>query len=1151
MKRTVFALTVVLMLAITPAFAQTYGDIAGTVADPSGAVIAGAAVTVSNPATGAERVVETNETGRYNVPFLSPGTYNLKAELEGFKTATRTGVLLQVGDAAQVNFALEIGALTEVVEVQAGAQMLETSSTALGQVIEQQRIVELPINGRNYLNLVKLSTNVTAEMGSGGQANSRQGGERSNQSISISGQRQMFNRFTLDGVENTDPNFNTFVVRPSVDALQEFKVQTGVYSAEFGKQSSQINVTTRSGSNEFHGTVFEFLRNDKIQARTWQQHGDKDAFRRNQFGFTATGPIVKNKLFFMANYEGFRERVSGFSQSTRPDAAMRAGDFSSAFLKINGDSEPGPIFDQDTIRPDPTNPALLTADPFPNAQIPSSRISPTFIQLTEFNEVPNVAGAVVGRDPFNYTRNTPRPLDWDQFTTRIDFTQSDSTQWFGRYSWGSESLIEGGAIPIQDRTVATDVDQIMLSNVHTFSPTLVNELRLGANIFDNARQTKLNGVRDVTGELGIPGMVSPIEAAWGSPNVGMAGANNFVSGWGETTSGPFVNKNRTYQVLDNVSWIRGAHTIKFGGEVADRRFNQIGNQFPRGNLAFNSRYSGHPENPGNTGISYASGMLGWMSEATRSLGIANVQFRQRSFALYVEDAWKVTPKLTVTVGLRYENTPPFKDRYRGVMSVKMFCPGVDDTGIDENCQLPIQVRPGDGDFHEGLQVHLGDNVPKATGDDVLNGHALVARDNNDFAPRVGVAYQLGEKTTIRTGWGMYYSQDTGNPIFDMGRNFGFRDSATSSDKIPTTNLADPWANKAGGPVECSNWDGTCVAGLYTFANDTFRRTPYIQQFLFNVQQQVTDSLMVEIGYSGNLGTKLQRMYGFNTPTFRSDPTDTTSQNDRRPWGGSVYNRLQTIANVSTSNYNALALKGQQRLSNGLTYLLGYTWAKAIDRGSGIRTQSGDNLFPKDNYNLTQERGLSQFHTAHRFTASILYDLPLRFDNNVLETVAGGWQVGSIVTFSTGTPREGGSCGDLASHRQGNRGDGTGVSPFPSNPTADQFFTRDPIDDRGPAAITCNVPVNIGGTTFNELSARQGNVARNHYISPGFAGWDFSLMKNFRFAERYNLQFRFESFNFTNHPQWNTPSTSMTSLNFGRITSARAMRTNQFALKFIF
>jgi hypothetical protein len=408
------------------------------------------------------------------------------------------------------------------------------------------------------------------------------------------------------------------------------------------------------------------------------------------------------------------------------------------------------------------------------------------------------------------------------------------------------------------------------------------------------------------------------------------------------------------------------------------------------------------------------------------------------------------------------------------------------------------------------------------------------------------------KTTIRTGFGVYYSQDTGNPVFDMGRNFGFRQSARGLEDRPTVNLDSPWATAAGGAqLQCSNWDGPCVAGLYTFGNDPRRRTPYIMQYLLNVQRQVTDTMMIEVGYAGNQGRKLQRMYGFNTPLERADPTDQSTVEQRRPWGGDIYGRLQTIANVSQSNYNALAVKLRQRHDNGLTYLLGYTWSRAIDQGSGIRTNGGDNLFPASSYDLGPERGLAQFHTGQRFTGSVLYDLPLRFDNRVLEAVAGGWQLGTILTFSTGTPFNGGNCGQPNANAQGNRGDATGISPFVDDPSPQEFFARDPTDGRGPASIACFVPVSINGVEYNALSARQGNIARNLYISPGYANMDFSMTKNFRFTERYNLQFRFESFNFTNHPNWNNPNTGTTSLNYGVITSARSMRTNQFALKFMF
>jgi hypothetical protein len=357
--------------------------------------------------------------------------------------------------------------------------------------------------------------------------------------------------------------------------------------------------------------------------------------------------------------------------------------------------------------------------------------------------------------------------------------------------------------------------------------------------------------------------------------------------------------------------------------------------------------------------------------------------------------------------------------------------------------------------------------------------------------------------------------------------------------------------KTVGSGTCSNWDGLCLSGLYTFSNEVARRTAYVHQYLLNVQHQLTSSLMVEVGYQGNAGHKLQRMYGWNDPVYRTGPDDTRSANDRRPWGGSIYGRIQTIGGHVNSNYNSGIVKVQQRFSSGMTYLLGYTWSKAIDSGSGIRTNNGDNLFPANNYNFSTERALSQFHQAHRFTGSVLYELPIgrgrkdigSFGNAVL----GGWSLGSIFTIGTGTPFNGGACGDLAGITQASRGDATGISPYVDNPTAQEYFRRD-ASGRGAAAITCTT---LDARGVNELTYREGNVGRNAYIGPGVFNWDFSAMKRFWFGERANLEFRFESFNFANHPNWGNPNTNLTSPQYGQITGAREMRTNQFALRFAF
>jgi hypothetical protein len=1134
MKSAWFTLVASVLLALTPAAAQNFGEITGTVADPSGAVIAGAAVTVTNEATGVARTAETNESGSYNVPFLNPGVYTITAELEGFRTSRTAGRVIQIGDVAQVNFTLEIGVVTEIVEVEASAQMLATSNTAVGTVIDNERIVELPINGRNYLNLVKLSPNVTAEMQSGGQADSRQGGERANQSISIAGQRQQFNRYSLDGMENTDPNFNTFIIRPSVDAIQEFKVQTGVYSAEYGKASSQVIVTTKSGTNEFHGTVYEFLRNDKIQAKSWGRT-DKPPFRRNQFGGTVTGPVVKNRVFFMANYEGLRQSVQGFGQSTVAPVSMRNGDFTNSRF---------PIFDPLSIRE--VSPGDFTATQFTNNIIPANRLSPVAKKLLEFYPEPTLPTAV--DKGINFTRNVLNTNEWDQLTTRGDFVENDSSQWFFRYSWGGEAVLNGGTFPISDERITTDVQQFLLSNTRTFSPTLVNELRLGVSLFDNDKLTKFNGIRDVSAELGIPGMPIPSPLATGSPRINVGGGNNF-SGWGESTEGPFLNNNRNYQIVNNTSWIRGNHTFKFGIDISESRYSQIGNQFARGEFNGSAIQTADPDKTGSTGNGFAGFMTGWLNQATRAGGLPNVQFRRKPMMFYLEDTWKMTPKLTMNIGLRYENTPPWHDKHSGFMNLSLECPGVDETGIDESCPVPTLVRPVgiNDDPFEGLAFHLADIVPVAISDDLLFSRRLVKWDTNDFAPRIGISYAPDAKSTIRFGYGMFYAQDTANPVFDMARNFGARDDAFSNDEIPEVNFEQgPWVNKE--PGACAGWDGTCLNGLYTFGNDAGRVTPNIQQWVLNLQRQVTDTLLFEVGYMGSAGHNLQKMHGYNQPLLRAGPGDNSSVAARRPWGEGSYSILQTISSMGNSNYHALGVKVLQRNANGLTYLLGYTWAKSIDDSSAIRTNGGDNLFPINFYDWHSERGLSQFHTSHRLTASILYDLPLRFDNGLVEALAGGWQVGSILTFSAGTPRGQGGCPSNPTFSASGGADATGVSPNDVEKTAEAFWSKGSNGLQNSFYCGGKIPGEAVDPTF---PYRYGNSTRNSLIGPGVANMDFSATKNFRINESMGVEFKFESYNASNHPNWNTPSTSLNSTQYGRITSARDMRINQFALKFNF
>jgi hypothetical protein len=1108
-----------MLVAALPVFGQTYGEITGTVTDPSGAIIGAAAVTVTNVATNQVRTVQTNEAGNYTVPFLVPGTYTVKSESTGFKTATRTNLVLQVGDVARIDFQMEVGEVAESIEVSAASALLQTESTAVGTVIDNQRIVELPINGRNFLNLVRLSPNVSAEQGAGGQANDRQGGERANQPISIAGQRMQYNRYTLDGVENTDVNFNTFVIRPSIDALQEFKVQTGVYSAEYGRATAQVNATTKSGTNELHGTAFYFLRNSALDAAEWNVTGRKNPFRRNQYGFTVGGKLIPDRLFFLSNFEAYKDRLTREGRARVAPARMRGGDFGGQGRKI---------YDPLTRTFD-TNAQgqlkALSAQQFANNVVPQNRIHPSATDLLEF--YPEATRAGDDTSTPNYVRDLTIPTSWEQFTQRIDFTENSNSAWFGRFSWGDEYVGGGQTFPAQVGKTATKVYQVVLSNTRTLSPTVVNEFRAGYNQLQNDQLLHFAYDRDVSAELGIPGLNSPVEAAWGTPSIGLGQG---IDGFGESSEGPYVNRNHTFQLLDNISMVRGNHTFKFGGEARRDRFNQIGNQFPRGSFGFENLATADPVNVGATGHAYASFLIGESRRSERALGIANVMFRATSVYWYAEDTWKITPKLTMNLGVRYERTPAWDDKYRGVMNVQMFDPGVGDYGILPGTKVPIFTRPGEGDFHEGLGYHFHDAIPTQVGDQFL-GEKLVGDDNNDFAPRIGLAYSPTDRWTFRAGFGVFYTQDTGNPVFDMGRNLGGRGRFESDTEKPNSNLSDPWAFERAA-FQCSNWSGVCLGPPYTLGNIHDRVTPYIHQWILNVQRQLTDSLLLEVGYQGNSGHKLQRLRAYNEAVLKSDANDRRTIAQRTPWP--AYGRIQQVDNSVNSNYHALSAKLQQRFARGITYLVGYTWSKAIDNGSAIRTNTGDRLFPTNSYDLHRERALSQFHNGQRFVASVLYDIPFRAENAALNAILGGWQIGSILTFSEGTPTNVGNIGDRANMGDLNYPDATGISPFVDSPTPQKFWDVAAFDPRNA-----------------QLTFRNGNVGRNILTTPGLAQWDFSLSKDIRIREGHSLEFRFESFNFSNHPNWNTPSADSQSASFGVITSARTMRQNQFALKYSF
>jgi hypothetical protein len=1111
------------MLCALPAIAQTLGEISGIVTDSSGAVVAGAVITATNTATGGAREATSNSEGIYSFPAMPPAVYDLKVAKTGFKSSSTKGITLQVQQNLRFDFTLEVGQVSESIEVSATAATLSTENATVGTVIENKRIVDLPLNGRNFLQLVSLSPNVSFGFPAAGQAGSRQGGIRADQSISVGGQRAQFNRFTLDGVENTDPNFNTFVALPSVDALQEFKVQTGVYPAEFGRGTTQINVSTKSGANDFHGTVFEFLRNEKLDAKNYaftSAGQPKDPFKFNQYGFTLSGPVLipkvfngRNKLFFMANYEWFRQRRSQQGVYSVPSDAMRGGNFSELPLGTQG------VFDPLTRR---TSGSTVTADPFPGNIIPTTRLAAQSKQLLEFLPSPNIAGRLAN----NYVTSRSFPINRDQFTTRFDWVESDKSQWFGRFSNGDENQLSEN-LKQNGSKIVTTFEQWMATNTRVLTPTTVNEFRFGYTKFYNTNGPELAFQRDVVSELKIPGLNGGPPVQWGIPGIGIDGYSFF----GNDSEGPYENNNYSMQFIDNLSVIRGKHTFKFGGEIRRDVYRQIGNQFARGNFTFIRNATNNPSLSGRSGDAFADFMIGQVYQPEAAVSIASADFRATTFYLYFDDTWRLTNRITLNFGLRYENTPPWEDQtgrlFNGIVPNDVHPAGPVGANVADPSLYPFFMRQGDSrqDCYEGVSIRWPNINVRCDGS---LGNRLVGRDNNDWAPRFGITWSLDSKTVVRAGAGMFYSQDTGNPRFDMARNLAGRLRDNSNAQFPNLNWENSLSSVVGGTAN--------IPRPYTFANPYDRRTPYTMQYMVNVQREFLRDTLFEIGYLGSVSHRLEALRAINEakPAPRSSGLSIPS---RTPFPN--FGRIQLVDNGGNGNYNSLGTKLTKRFSQGITYLVSYTWGKSLDTATSIRNLGGDTLFPQNSYCRQCERARSSHDVNQRFVTSFLYDLPIgtghaiKPSNAFINGIIGGWQVGSIFTWQTGFPvtvTQGGDPSNTGAFFD--RPSATGVDPNNVEQTASLWFNKAAFR---PAA---------DGT--------HGNVGRNTISSPGVFGWDFSLLKDFNFNEQHKIQFRFEAFNFPNHPNFGNPDTNIISPTFGVITGTRTnMRNLQFALKYVF
>lgn len=1122
-------LTLCTALLSLPAICQTLGTINGEVTDPSGSTLVEAKVTITNPLTNLTRTTTSNADGNYSFPDLPPGTYSIKAEKEGFQGEVRSDVELQVQQTARIDFHLMIGSVTETVEVTGGAPLLNTENASVGTVIETKRIEDLPLNGRSFVSLVALSPNVvTGTTSNGGLAATRNGTQRAGESVVIAGMRRTYIYYTMDGVSNTDVDFNTYAFLPSIDALQEFKVQTGLYSAEFGRETAQVNVSTKSGTNEYHGTLYEFLRNNHLDARPFAFTSRVPAsapLKENQYGLAIGGPAsipklfnAKDRLFFFSNWEGFELRQQAQVPYSVPSVAMRTGDFSG--LLASG-----------KIITDPLN----GNKPFAGNIIPTSRLSSIGLGLLAYYPTPNIPGAGLVNNYLALDNNTASKT---QFTQRLDYIQNTRSTWFGRYSWQNESSV-APALFENGNSVNTHVQQAVLSNIFIISPTLVNEFHTGylgftnSNLQDGAYQTNVDAA------LGIP-FFPQAPISYGTPNVVIAGFSTF----GDSVQGPFNTNDHTFEWTDNISWNHGKHALKFGVDVRHDRYNEAGNQNARGQLTIQNQA---------TGYGFADYMLGYLSQSRDVGGLGQMQLRQTSMAFYVSDSWKVRPNLTIEAGLRYEHYPPWYDKGDNMMS--LLTP-VFTTQPNSTLPHPFFARDcaayGQDSFYPPeSMVRFNSAIHTACVNNL--GTTLVRADNLNFAPRLGIAWSPSQKWTVRLGAGIFFAQEISDTYLDTARNSAGRTQDDANIATHNLTFANPF-NVSAAAQACGvpSPPYTCVSNPLAFTNDPNNRTPYVEQWELNVQRQLTNSMVLEAGYLGSAGHHLQTDVLWDTAV----PGTTGTVASRSPFPEINTNQVR-VGNVN-SNYEAGTLKLTRRLSAGLTALIGYTYSKSLDNGSSTGgTEANLSLTkPQAGYCISKacgEYGPSNFDSRHRFVASVLYELPFGkgkqfLSKGIASNIVGGWQLNSIVTISSGFPLEiGDGLNQSNTNVSNDRPNATGVSAQLNHPTTGEWF-------------------NLAAVQLQPFGTF-GNLARNSITGPGVFDWDFSTFKNFYITEQRYLQFRFECFNCANHPNFGDPGILMSAntINsagfavpgtgtFGEITSTRPgidMRELQFSLKLIF
>lgn len=1061
-RQSIFVAAVWLAIPAASLAQSIFGSLQGTVTDESGASIPGAQVVARNVDTGFTARSQANDSGIYFLGELRPGNYDIEVEAQGFSKYLQKGVRIRIEDRLRIDASLKVGSVSEAVEVSSEAPQLQTENNTLGRVVDENTIKQLPLRGRNAFELVLLSPGT------------QQRGD--DELPRLSGGRARTGEFVLDGGSITTPRRGQLFTQPNLDAIQEFKVQTSGLSAEFGRTvGGVVNATLKSGTNQFHGNAFEFHRNNSINARNFFT-AQNPKLIQNQFGAMVGGPIVRDRLFFFGDFESFRQAEESLFNRTVPTALMKTGNFSELLGANSGtDGLGNPVLRNQIYDPNTTrrlDNGRVVRDPFPGNAIPSNRFDTPGARLMALYPEPNLQGIAQ-----NFRRLVGRGTDNNKFDVRMDWRATNRDVVFGRYSWDHqasdtvrpfEAARTGGA--------RGDFNRYMtgaLGWTHTINPATLNDTRI--SMFRGAQERLLSLG---TGDLGIPNL-----DIVGLPVVTIPG----YEGLGDSQA--FNPVENQFQVQNVTTFVRGKHIVKVGADYRTFPINDLQLQFT-GEYTFAANQTADPSNLGTSGHPLASMLLGQADTFNNSTLRGRFYYRSKYFGAFVQDDWKLSPTLTVNLGLRYD--------------------------VEQN---PREIR------RQGSNFDLARGRPVTMQE--LGRDFIQFTDRLNFAPRIGFAWRpFGlQRTVIRSHYGIFYTPLTGRATSAFSRYPADQRLGIQSDGLNAAVLL----SRTPAIVPSANGFG--------FAHDTKIENAKLgsfQQWNFDIQHEMS-SMLLQASYSGSVGHHLLMNQDYNVIRIEDVQRAGTGTNQMRPYPD--YGFIGCHCEFQNSSYNALQLGLERRYKGGLFWSVSYTFSKFLD----YNEDNFSSQFPMDPYNLRLERGLSQSHYPYRFVTAAIYDLPFGkgrqwLASGPLSWIAGGWQLSTIVSLQSGTQVWIQQANNTA--RTFSRSFRPNLAGNPILPederTIDRWFNL--------SAFAAPAPLTYGNS--NKFPNIQG---------PGLANADVSMVRFFPVPVRESMKFelRGDFFNVLNRTNFNEPSGNFGTPTFGRVTSARLPRTIQLGLKLWF